>query len=232
MTTGLTVRKRIYGGFLGIVLLLVLVAGLSFSGFITVGSNVGRYASVTTDTVRIQQIDRDVADLRRNVILFTEKDDLTALDRIRTLQSSLRLKIDEAATAAAGTERKSNIDGMSRLIAEYGSLLDKAVELSKRRTSLLNDSLIPIGNQTLAALQSYREGVSQRGSDQLATTGRTVEQVLTARLFVARFLITPQAKQAEDARRQLASATEKLKALGEAEKDVVLRRQAEQAGSL
>ncbi|MBC7906458.1 MAG: methyl-accepting chemotaxis protein, partial [Rhodospirillaceae bacterium] len=232
MTTGFTVKKRIYGGFLGILFLLILVAGLAFWGFLTVGGNVGRYASVSTDTVRIQQIDRDVADLRRNVILFTEKDDQTALDRIRALQASLRTKVDEAATAAAGTERKVNIDGMSRLIAEYATLLDKAVELSKRRTSLLNDSLIPVGNQTLAALQAYRDSVSLRGSDQMVVTGRAVEQVLTARLFVARFLITPQSKQAEDSRRQLSLATEKLKALMEAEKDPQFRAKAEQAGAL
>ncbi|MGE5477236.1 MAG: HAMP domain-containing protein, partial [Bacteroidales bacterium] len=232
MTTGLTVRKRIYGGFFGIIFLLALVAGLGFSGFVSVGGNVGHYAEVATDTVRIQQIDRDVADLRRNVILFTEKDDTSALDRIRALQATLRTRVDEAAKAAAGTDRKADIDAMSRLISEYATLLDRAVELSKRRTSLLNDTLVPTGNQALAALQAYRDAVSQRGGEQVLSTGRTYEQVLTARLLVARFFVTPQAKQGEEARRQLSVAMDKLRALAEAEKDAQMRRQADQAVAL
>ncbi|MGE5515946.1 MAG: methyl-accepting chemotaxis protein, partial [Bacteroidota bacterium] len=232
MTTGLTVRKRIYGGFFGILILLALVAGLSFSGFVTVGGNVGHYAGVATDTVRIQEIDRDVSDLRRNVLLFTEKEDASALERIRGLQTALRRNVDQAAATAANSQRRSNIDAMSRLINEYGTLLDKAVDLSKRRASLLNDTLIPVGNQALAALQTYRDAVTQRGGEQVLTTGRTFEQVLTSRLFVARFFITPQPKQGEEARRQLALAMEKLRALAEAEKDPQLRRQAEQAVAL
>ena len=110
MTTGLTVRKRIYGGFFGILILLALVAGLGFSGFVTVGGNVGRYATGATDTVLIQQIDRDVADMRRNVILYTEKDDTTALGRVRAIHADLQKKILEADTAAAGTDRKAKTE--------------------------------------------------------------------------------------------------------------------------
>ncbi|MCR6632238.1 MAG: hypothetical protein NVV74_20545 [Magnetospirillum sp.] len=232
MTTGLTVRKRIYGGFFGILFLLVLVAGIGFTGFLTVGDNVAHYAKEATDTVRLQQIDRDVADLRRNVLMFTEKEDASALDRIRATQSSLRARLDEAATATAGSDKSGAIATMSRLIGEYGTLLDKGVDLSKRKAYLLNDVLIPVGNQALAALQGYRDAVASRGSEQVVATGRVYEHVLLGRLLVARFFITPQAKQAEEAKRQLSVAVEKLKALAEAEKDPQFRRQADQAFAL
>ncbi|NFV80406.1 HAMP domain-containing protein, partial [Magnetospirillum aberrantis] len=231
MSTGLTVRKRIYGGFFGILALLALVAGLGFWGFLTVGGNVGRYATVASDTVRIQQIDREVSDLRRNVLLFTEKDDQNALAQIRTIQTNLRNHVGEAATSASTPERKANVEAMGRLISEYGTLLDKAVELSRKRASLLNETLIPLGNQALGALQSYRDAVSQRGGDQVFATGRAYEQVLTARLFVARFFITPVPKLGEDAKDQLGLAIDRLQQLAEGEKDAQLRRQAEQAAT-
>jgi len=229
MNNGITVRKRIYGGFFGILFLLALVAGLGFWGFVTVGGNVGQYAKIASDTVRIQQIDRDVSDLRRNVLLFTEKEDKTALERVRTTQQSLRRNVDEAAGAATTASRKADIEAMTRLIGEYGTHLDKAVELARARATMLNEILIPVGNQALGALQGYRDAVGQRGGDMVVTTGRTFEQVLTARLFVARFFITPQAKQAEDAKKQLSLAMEKLRALAELEKDTALRRQLDQA---
>ncbi len=224
MVTGLTIKSRIYGGFACILILLVVVGVLANFGFGTVERNIGDYAKATTDAVRIQQIDRDVVGLRRNVALFAAEGDPKAVARVRELQGALRKNLDEA-LATAEPEHRADIEAMRSLFDEYGGLFDHIIELRKRRDVLLDETLIPIGNQALAAVNSLLDNaVAQKNYEAGTGAGRAVQQFLAGRLLVARFFITPTEKLAGDARRQLGVANDVVVQLAAAEKDPQVKR--------
>jgi methyl-accepting chemotaxis protein len=226
---GITVKSRIYGGFACVLALLIAVGGLAIHGFGTVEGNVGNYAKVTDDAIRVQQIDRDVAGLRRNVVLFANDGDERVLVRVRELQASLRKSID-AAVAAASPAQQGDVEAMKRLYEEYAGLFDKVVELRKRRGVLMDETLIPLGNQALAALTSLLDtAANQRNFETGTNAGRVLQQFLLGRLLVARYFITPTEKLSGDARRQLVTANEMIRHLAESEKDPVTRRTMEPA---
>ncbi len=232
--TAITVRGRIYGGFLGVLVLLIAVGGLAFYGLTSIDDNVDRYAHLSQETVRIQQIDRDVAGLRRNVNTYIDHDDDVALDRVRQLQKTLKSSLADA-IAESGAQNRQVIEEMNRLFVDYGTMFDKAVETNKKRNSLLNQTLIPVGNQALVAVGNYRDAVQTvHPGDQsaLANANAVMEQMLMARLLVARYFVSSDAKQAVDSQRQLAIAVDKAKAAMTAERDPQLQRQLEQATTL
>ena len=224
MGTGLTIKSRIYGGFACILILLMVVGGLATSGFGTIQQNLGDYAKSTTDTVRIQQIDRDVVGLRRNTALYAAEGTPEAVERVRQLQGLLKKNLD-AAQAAATPERRGDIETMRRLFEEYSTLFDRVVVLRKRRDVLLDETLIPIGNQALAALTNLLDSVvAQKNYESGTNAGRAMQQFLLGRLLVARYFITPTDKLAGDARRQLAAANDMVTQVAAAEKDPQVRR--------
>ena len=71
----LGIRARIALGF-GIALgLLAIVAGAALYGVQTGSSTFGTYDRITGNNQRLQQFEHDMLDLRRNLLLFIERDD-------------------------------------------------------------------------------------------------------------------------------------------------------------
>jgi methyl-accepting chemotaxis protein len=226
---GLTVKKRIYWGFALILVLLVIVGGLAIKGFGTVGTNIDDYAKITEDTVRIQQIDRDVVGLRRNAYLYADTADPKALERIRELQGLLSKNLT-AALASANEANRADIQTMRTLFDEYSKFMDRLVDLRKRRAVLMDETLIPIGNKALVAMNTMLDTLAaQRSFESGTSAGRAVQQFLMGRLLVARYFITPTEKLAVDAKKQLDAANEIIQQMGASEKDPQVRRLLEPA---
>ena len=207
--TGLTVKGRIYGGFGTVLAFLIIVAVVSFLGFSTIGTNVLQYATVADNTSDIQQIERDVVNLRRNIFIYITNGDPKAEATVRALLASLTKDITEAQRSNQQAELKANLDTMKGLFEEYSLGFTRFVELRARRTSLLNDSLIPLGNEVRSQLTAMVEqATTDRDFETATLAGKALQEVLGARLLVATFLIEADAKVGEDAKAQFARATQ------------------------
>ena len=127
MATGLTVKMRIWGGFTLVLAFLLAVAGLGLNALSSVTRGMANYDRVTENTLLIQQIDRDVTHVRRNMVLYTSENDAAALQRIRDLQAKLRPSLQKAATSIQDPGSKALVVAMQQMFEQYSSDLDKAV---------------------------------------------------------------------------------------------------------
>ncbi|MBC7951955.1 MAG: HAMP domain-containing protein, partial [Rhodospirillaceae bacterium] len=232
-TSGLTVKGRIYGGFSTVLLLLLAVAGVGIYGFTTIGTNVDRYATVAGATSRLQTIERNVVDLRRNAYVYSQEGTDTALARVRELQPTLRKDLTEAVAGATSPERKATLEQMLRLFEQYSANFEKIAALKGRTDKQIQDSLVPAGTELSKILSSLIENtITVKDWDTASYAGRAQDQVSSMRLISVKFLADPDHALIDKFKQQSINAEKSLKVLLDTEKDLEHRRLIEPAVAL
>ncbi|KAF0222680.1 MAG: hypothetical protein FD176_2504 [Rhodospirillaceae bacterium] len=224
-TSGLTVKGRIYGGFLLILVFLAAVATFAFLGFSGVEKGTRDLAFVSEASLRVSQIEREVVGLRRNAFQYAEKGDKKALDRIHELEPSLRKNLKEAIAATVSTERKANLERMSQLFEQYMVNLNRGVELKNKRDEIFSAKLVPIANDLTKTLSTLLDAtLASNDMETAAYAGKAQEQMLLMRIQALRFIDNPIQSIVDVYKEQNLSATKNIKILSDSEKDPEHRR--------
>src|SRR5690606_2172703 len=116
---GLKIRRRIAVGFAASLGLLVVIAVAANVGIKRGEQAFTTYDGIAANSRLVQQFERDLIDLRRNLLLFVERDDPRGLLGLRRLEPSLRETL--AAMTGSSTDAARNA-----LLAEIAGLLDRA----------------------------------------------------------------------------------------------------------
>ena len=205
-TSGLTVKGRIFGGFGAVLAFLVAVATVALLGFSAVRDNVEDYSRVSDNTAAIQQIDRNVADLRRNVFLYMGDGSPKVLERANELRTILRRDLTATADRVRLPETKAALEKMLALFERYSRDFDKVVELRQERERLVREGTDTLGRETTAALAKLTAArIQDRDFDTLVNVSGANEHFHGSRLAVLRY----------QGRTDEAEADSALKRLGE-----------------
>ncbi len=232
MAATLTVKTRIYGGFLSIIAFLVAVAVMVGIGFATIGRNVSEFQRVNNNTIRVLTIDRNVVGLRRNVLAFTgSQGDGTALTRIRTLQTGLEKDLTEAIANTRDPERKAALERMKTLFEQYNTNFEKIIVLRASRDKALTERAAPAGAAMVDALSGAVDGAMADGDYVTAAhAGKALEHLLQGRVNANRFLATPEQRFSDAAVAQLNASETALKALAGQTRDARTRKAVDVVG--
>ena len=230
MFKSLTVKARIWGGFLLILAFLLLVAVLGWFGLRSIDGNVWQFERVNANTVRVLTIDRNVAGLRRNVLVFTGSNgDTKALDRVRQLQGDLAKDLGEAINAASNPERKADLEQMRHLFEQYSANFEKVIQLRTTRDAALTQRLNPTGAAMREQLTSLLDAtMAIKDYENAAIIGKAQEQLMLGRVNALRFLALPSDKLATEASEQFVHAEAAVKDQLAHEKDAGRRKTTEQ----
>ncbi|ARJ66858.1 hypothetical protein WV31_14840 [Magnetospirillum sp. ME-1] len=234
MAATLTVKTRIYGGFLSILAFLVIVAVMVGIGLVTIERNVSEFQRVNANTIRVLTIDRNVVGLRRNVLAYTgSQGDAGALSRIRALQGSLEKDLGDAIAATIDTERKATLTRMKALFEEYNANFDKITVLRGERDKALVERAAPAGAAMVDALGGVVDGAMADGEYQTAAhAGKALQHLLLARVSANRFLATPDQKFADSTLAELAATEAALKVLAAQARDARSRKAVDTVGQI
>jgi len=226
----LTVKARIWGGFVTILAVLAIVAVMSHLGLIKIGGNVDELGRVGGNTVRIMAIDRNVTGLRRNVLVLTGSNgDGKAIGRIRELEAALKADLAAAIAETHDAERKKLLETMQGLFERYAANVDRVAALRAKRDVELNERLNPTGagmRERITALLDTTLAI--KDFENAAIIGKAQEQLMLGRINALRFLAQPSQKLAGDATEQLVKAEAALRDQLAHEKDAGRRRETEQ----
>ena len=125
MAVRITVKTRIWGGFVLILMFLLGVGTTGFLGFSSAASNLQTYSKVSENGLRNKHLLYILADLRRNVLQFTERDDRQAVERIRGLSGKIREEFDTAIASTRFAERKAGYPGLAHHRLEHQDFLSR-----------------------------------------------------------------------------------------------------------
>ncbi|MEW5729499.1 MAG: methyl-accepting chemotaxis protein [Pseudomonadota bacterium] len=217
-TSGLTVKGRIYGGFLLILAFLLVVGGFSFVGFRSVGGNVQNYARVTSNTLNIQDIERNVVGLRRNAMLFTNTGADTALKRVDELDGLLRKGLADALASVRDADAREQLQAMQRLFEQYMANFRKVVDLRHEREKLVREGTDVLGREgSEEFVRLIAAKVQERDFETLGMATKAQENFSRARLAVLRYQGRMEDKEAVAALGAVNAAAEAVEAAARAE---------------
>ncbi len=208
----LSIKARIWGGYSLVLALLVAVVVLGYVALQRIGGNVDEYDRVADNTVRVMAIDRNVAGLRRNVLLFTgSRGDDQALARIHELEASVRQDIADAANATHSTERQTSLREMAKLFEQYAANFEKVVDLRASRKKAVNERMNPLGASMRQSLTDIIATAFKEGKfENAARAGMAQESLMLARLSAIRFLDSADPKLVETVHSSFRDFTDRI----------------------
>ncbi|MGE5503562.1 MAG: methyl-accepting chemotaxis protein [Actinomycetota bacterium] len=219
MAGNLTVKGRVWGGFLLVLAFLALVGAMGALGVGRVADGLEEYARVTVNTTRLLKIDREITGLRRNVLMYTTEGDQQSLDRLRELRGSLGKAVDDSVASIRDPARKAKAEELQTLYRDYVGMIDKVVEFRAQRLERIA-ALTGAGiaaHDGLAGLLD--ESIATKDWDTGTMVGKALNQLMGARLAANKFLIDEDAKLIPSIDVKIAEAIKTMQETIDAEKD-------------
>lgn len=203
------VHTRIYAGFLLVLGLLAALAGSAYFGLTGTRDIIADYVRISHQADQVQQIERDVASLRRDVLLFASSGDQRAIDRIHRLEDSLRRDLTAVRDSFHLEQRRETARRMLALVEQYAGHLMTVIERRALRERLVEGQMTPLGETTRRDLAQVIQTAMADGDFEAAAIGGLAQQeMMVARLDAVRFLASPNAQLVDAARRQFVTMEE------------------------
>jgi len=208
------VGARIYTGFLLILLLLCLVAGMGYRSMIDLDVAFKRYALISDVSIKIKDIDGEVAQMRRNVLNFTYTGDSKALEAARSYASNIDKALGETIAVTTDSERRANQEKMRVVLKSYGEHLNALVSVRDAREKALEEVVNTIGQRVRLTLTAIIDGSMRDGDMESAAVAGLVQQdLMLARLNATRFAGSGDTKLVDAARGQMDDVKKRLAVL-------------------
>ena len=194
------IGTRVHIGFGVVLTLLVGLGGVAVFGIMNLGKEFAEYSEMARDTQLVSELEADVTDLQLQVREYLGAGTKEELAQVRTAYGKLDKVVAEAKVEIHKPERAKLVGEIAELMAEYIKGFDKVSELIDRRNALVNDALNPTGTTIRKTLTEINESAYKDGDYQSANyAGVVQEDMLTARLYVTRYLNTNDPADAERA---------------------------------
>ncbi|HLN23125.1 MAG TPA: HAMP domain-containing methyl-accepting chemotaxis protein [Patescibacteria group bacterium] len=205
-----SIRTRIYGGFL---IILAILGSIAVGGGIALSSAGGiftSYASLSDNALRISLVDRLQTGLRRNALVYVTSGDLQALTRIAEITAQFDSLLQASIAAARNPKRRADMEQMQALEQRYLAQFDQARNLRDRRAALFSGPLTSLGIQAHDNLAEILRQSQQTKDWQAASlAGAALDDLMMARLAATKYQLTGEETHAVQATQRIADLDDK-----------------------
>ncbi|HEX6958070.1 MAG TPA: methyl-accepting chemotaxis protein, partial [Ferrovibrio sp.] len=197
----LGIRPRIAIGFAACLTLLVIVAVAAVLGILRGDKAFGTYDEVTANGRQVQTFERNLVDLRRNLLLFVERDDPRGLLALRRLEPQLRDGLKAITEDTTEPQRKALLGEIAPLL---DSTFDKLGQAIKARNAVkeINGSQLdvygPKAHESL--MQLIRTAIRSNDMPTATEAGLVLDAFSDIRLAATRFIGQGEMGMANEAR--------------------------------
>ena len=195
----------------GLILVLLLgVAGIAFYGLNLANAEFTDYRVIARQSINLGSVESGILTARTNANAFLSTSDEKASAAVNeNLDSTLQV-IDESLPLFEQQSAIEAISGIRADVETYGSSFDRAVELVQKNDEL-NAYLNALGPQTESILSAIMQDAFANNTDvESQSATETLRQLLTLRLYAARFMINNTEQNAATALDTLASFNSSL----------------------
>jgi len=205
-----SVRTRIYAGFIIVLVLLAVVGLIGVSGIRHALATFDQTSGASRDAIRLVGIDRDVSDLRRVVLAFSGNGDGATLQKARDQVKALREQLAAAKSAATDGQTAGFVTEAQAALDDYAGAIERLAGLRSQRDETLA-KLVGMGGK---AVEGLSEVVTHAEEDQdfhnAVTAGRAQATLLNARINIYQFLLKSDPAPAEAGTVKLAEVSKLL----------------------
>ena len=212
MASRYRIGTRIYAGFAVVLALLGMLVAVTYISLSRGEEGLDAYAGAAAITISVNEVGADVADLRRNLLIFSNTGDAAALKTARDLRAEMKADFQRLAREADTVEVQGLFVRMGEVMDEYGQFMDQAVALRADRDALLYGDLVQLGGRLVKILDETVVAADATGNPGLGVKiGRAVNEFTLARYWAARFLAVPDGAFIDNALKQVGKSIEGIR---------------------
>jgi methyl-accepting chemotaxis protein len=226
----LGIRARIALGF-GIALgLLVIVSAAALYGMDAGRSAFGTYDRITNNNQRLQQFERDMLDLRRNLLLFIERDDPRGLLATRRLEPQMTETLNGVVESVRDPQRKAML---AEAVPQLKNTFAKLAQAIAARNALkaVNGSQLDVYGPRArdSLLQLVRTALKRQNLATAVEAGLVLDAFSEIRVAATRFVGMGDMAMANEARGKVGTFVNMIEDLKSSLDDEELKKLAEEA---
>ena len=186
------VGTRIFAGFAILLLLMAVLSLLAYGNSDTFKSALLEYARVAGNSITVGVVDRNVVELRRNVLGYSLTGTPEYAEEAHRRQSQLKTDLESLKTTTRDAERKARYDDMLGLLNSYGNHFNQVVETRKDRDDGVNNGINTIGPKARENISRIVETAMRDGDmEAAALAGMAQESLMLTRLSAVKYLSSP-----------------------------------------
>jgi methyl-accepting chemotaxis protein len=144
-TATLSIGGRINLGFGIVIVLLLIVAGAGLYGSNNARTLFNSFDDTSDATRAVLQAERDIIDLSRNVLLYTDRDSQPALETARKLLQDIPQSIAEAEKDADANERRL-LGEIRDLMRQFSAAIEETVAAKAEYNGVFQKDVVPASN--------------------------------------------------------------------------------------
>ena len=210
----LKVGVRVAIGFVSILVLLGVVAGVSYSGFLESERNTKKFSGIAGAYEHVARVETTFAEMQRAVFVYAQTGAAEAEKQVRALQQVVSENAALAEKEIVAQDRREMIRGVTATFQRYVAGFDQVVK-AKAAQATIDQTMRPMGGRMQQLLSDLMQ--SSAMTDEMSTSayaGMAQELLLAARLNINIYFINsapPLAKAALDNINKLPGAIKQLR---------------------
>jgi methyl-accepting chemotaxis protein len=178
-TANLSIGGRINLGFGIVIVLLLVVAGSGIFGVNTARQLFNNFSGTSDATRAVLRAERDIIDLSRNVLLYTDRDSAPALETARKLLQAIPESLKEAEQDADANEKRV-LDEIRQLMQQFGTVIDQTVAARAEYNGIFQKDVVPASTLIRQILPQTIQTSVASGDFQTAYEATRVSETLNA----------------------------------------------------
>ena len=198
------IGTRIYGAFAVILLMLGILAVISYRSLNTIAALQGDYAAYAGDALLVEKIERNLVGLRRNISVYLSTGSMPEFKRAEEMAVKVKGQFDTLERTLQEPKFRAQAADLRKLTESYFATAHKAVEIREARDWIMETGFTPNTESASINLTRSMDAAMLAGSFELASyIGLARESVWTLRYHTVRFDATGDAESAGKAKAEL-----------------------------
>ncbi|MCW0235109.1 MAG: methyl-accepting chemotaxis protein [Ferrovibrio sp.] len=178
-TATLSIGGRINLGFGIVIVLLLVVAGAGIFGVNNARQLFNKFDATSDATRTVLRAERDIIDLSRNVLLYTDRDSQPGLETARKLLQAIPESLQGAEKDADANEKRV-LEEMRELIRQFGAVIDETVAARAEYNGVFQKDVVPASTLIRQILPQMIQTSVASGDFQTAYEATRVSETLNA----------------------------------------------------
>lgn len=190
------IRVKIFLGFIPVLIVLGVFAYSSYVNFINISNNFESLSESTNEEIAFLEIEKDVVELQRNVLVYSYVGYKGVLRKIKFLQNELEQKFDAIRPYVEQDEEiKDRFERMFEHYKNYKEAFEEAVKKKASLKELGKNKLDPLIKKNHGAIRLVSNNLKNNEHYKLAYILSVIERdLMQADINIKSFEINPDAK--------------------------------------
>jgi methyl-accepting chemotaxis protein len=199
----LKINAKLGLGFAIVLALLIAVGATAGWGLRSAGHGFDEYTRFSRRTVALVVADRDIVDMRSNVLLYVQAGDEKAAARVRALAAELKKGLAEILAQLRDRGSRAKVELVAKLVADYADQFEAAAQLRTTHAKLIDERMNPTGAKARQLLTDMIQGaLADKAYAEAAHEGVAQESLMLTRVDALHFVASGDANQMEEAHKQ------------------------------